>query len=64
MIENTDDDFIQVQKIWFGKMWFDMDLISFRVIWFDDLNKSQLSVSWPRNNEYFVGVFTAVELNC
>jgi len=44
----TDDDLIWVQKIWFGNMWFDLDLISFYVIWFGDLNKSQLSVIWAK----------------
>jgi len=48
----TGDDLIWVglQKIWFGNMWFDLNLISFYLIWFGDLNKSQLTV--------------AVELNC
>jgi len=36
----TGDDLIWVQKIWFGNMWFDLELISFYVIWFGDLNKS------------------------
>jgi len=39
---------IWVQKIWFENKWFDLDLISFYVIWFDDLNKSQLSVIWAK----------------
>ena len=38
----TGDDLIWVQKIWFRNMWF--HLISVYVIWFGDLNKSQLSV--------------------
>jgi len=33
----TGDDFIWVQKIWFGNMWFDLDL-----------NRSQLSVIWAK----------------
>ena len=40
----TSDDLIWVQKIWFENMWFDLDLISFYVNWFRDLNKSQLSI--------------------
>jgi len=40
--------------IWFEykrsdlETWFHMDLISFHVIWFGDLNKSQLSVIWAK----------------
>jgi len=40
--------------IWFEyktfdlETWFDLDLISFYVIWFDDLNKSQLSIIWAK----------------
>ena len=44
----TGDDLIWVQKIWFRNMWFYLDLISFYVIWFGDLNKSQLSVIWAK----------------
>jgi len=33
----TGDDLIWVQKIWFGNIWFDFDLISFYVIWFGDI---------------------------
>jgi len=44
----TGDDLIWVQKIWFGNMWFDLDLISFYVIWFGDSNESQLSGIWAK----------------
>jgi len=44
----TGDDFIWVQNIRFGNMWFDWDLIAFYVIWFGYLNKSQLSVIWAK----------------
>jgi len=44
----TGDDSIWVQKIWFGNMWFDLDLILFYVIWFGDLNKSQLSIIFAK----------------
>jgi len=43
----TGDDFIWVQKFHL-ETWFDLDLISFYVIWFGDLNKSQLSVIWAK----------------
>jgi len=49
--------------LWFDLSTCDLIWISFNVIWFGDLNESQLSIIWPRNNDYFVGVFTVVELN-
>jgi len=61
---NPNHDLIWVQKIWFRNMRFDLDLILFYNIWVDDLNESQRFVIWAKNNDYFVGVFTAVELNC
>jgi len=44
----TGNDLIWVQIISLRNMWFDLDLISFYVIWFGDLNKSQLSVIWVK----------------
>ena len=44
----TGDDSIWVQKIWFRKMSFNLDSITFYVIWFGHLNKAQLSVTWAK----------------
>jgi len=52
---------IWVQKIWFENViWFEFDFILCDLIWWFE----QITTFGSKNNDYFFGVFTAVELNC
>jgi len=42
---------------------YDLIWIWFYFMWFD-LNKSQVEVIWAKEYDDFVGIFTAVQLNC